>query len=71
MNTVGENTARLEADQFEIICPGCMNPVLTVDAAVAGVMLDDFEHTCGFRGVVSWTSPLAIDPRTSFRDSDH
>jgi hypothetical protein len=63
MTIVG--TAGLETAQFEIICPGCKNPVLTVDSAVTGVMLDDFEHTCGFRGAINWSNPLAIDPRTS------
>jgi hypothetical protein len=29
---------------------------------VAGVLLDDFEHECGFRGVINWSSPLATDP---------
>jgi hypothetical protein len=24
---------------------------------VGGVLLDDFEHWCGFRGVVNWSSP--------------
>lgn len=69
--SIGEEAAKLETDHFKIICPGCKNPILTVHGTVAGVMLDDFEHMCGFRGVVNWSSPLAIDPRTSFRDSGH
>ena len=37
---------------------------MAVDSDVAGVMLDDFEHTsCGFRGAVKWSNPLSVDPR--------
>ena len=55
--------ASVVANQFEIACPRCKAPVLLVDgSALAGVLLDDFEHTCGFRGVINWSSPLATDP---------
>jgi hypothetical protein len=64
MSTQGENDSCVDTNQFEVFCPGCKTPVLLVDgSALAGVLLDDFEHTCGFRGVINWSSPLATDPR--------
>ena len=67
MKTNRENDARDVACRFEVVCPGCKAPVLSVDgSAIAGVLLDDFEHTCGFRGVIKWSSPLATDPGRLF-----
>jgi hypothetical protein len=51
------------AYELEVLCPQCKTPILVVDATVAGVLLDDFKHSCGYHGVVNWNSPLAIDPR--------
>jgi hypothetical protein len=63
MNTNNESDATLGTNQYEICCPQCTVPALLVDgSAVAGVLLDDFEHECGFRGVINWSSPLATDP---------
>jgi hypothetical protein len=52
-------------NEFEVVCPKCKTPILVVDGStLAGVLFDDFEHTCGFRGVIKWSSPLAIDSRS-------
>jgi len=52
-------------NQFEVVCPQCKAPVLVVDGStLAGVLFEDFQHTCGFRGVINWSSPLATDPRS-------
>ena len=67
MDTKRENDADVASNRFEVVCPGCKAPVLLVDGStIAGVLFDDFEHTCGFRGVINWSSPLATDPRRVF-----
>jgi hypothetical protein len=72
MDTNRENDASLVANHFEVVCPGCKAPVLLVDGStLAGVLLDDFEHTCGFRGVINWSSPLATDPRSVWAARHH
>ena len=51
MSIKTENDASMVANEFEITCPRCTNPVMQVDgSALAGVLLDDFEHSCGFPG---------------------
>lgn len=65
MHTDGKNESCVDTNQFEVFCPGCKTPILLVDGStLGGVLLDDFEHQCGFRGIINWISPLATDPRT-------
>ena len=67
MDANRENQGNAVTSEFEVACPGCQTSVLLVDGStVAGVLLDDFEHACGFRGIINWSSPLAADPRRSF-----
>jgi hypothetical protein len=61
MNANSESDATVD-NQYEIVCPQCKAPVMSVDgSAVAGVLLDDVECDCAFRGVIGWTSPVRTD----------
>jgi hypothetical protein len=54
----GESAAGATSDQSEIACPQCGAPVMSADGlAVNGVLLDDVECECGFRGLIHWSSP--------------
>jgi hypothetical protein len=53
-----ESAAGATSDQGEIACPQCGAPVLSADGLVVnGVLLDDVECGCGFRGAIRWSSP--------------